>query len=248
MRDFADSTLWGVSTFDRVRQQTGNSGFMRLGGRTLLPTTLLTDLRRVQDNPATDDVLEVVAACLRHRESALLCLQHEEYVWPVTLFPLQMLVHSPRDLVTRGTVNGLATLKVLTAEPPGVRPPGHWMHERVANTEHYRHLVPLLWTLALNGPRANVLAEIGGRAAYRLVSTRAGERPTPPGALGPAVQRLWRESVSLREMATWPGMSLERASRLLNALYLTGSLLVSRTHPAARDEPARPRVVITIHH
>jgi hypothetical protein len=43
-------------------------------------------------------------------------------------------------------------------------------------------------------------------------------------------------------------MSVERASRLLNALYLTGCLLVSRTHPAARDEPPRPRVVSITRH
>jgi hypothetical protein len=38
-------------------------------------------------------------------------------------------------------------------------------------------------------------------------------------------------------------MGLERASRMLNALYLASSLLTSRTHPAARPEPraAAPR-------
>jgi hypothetical protein len=34
-------------------------------------------------------------------------------------------------------------------------------------------------------------------------------------------------------------MSVERASRLLNALYLNGALLVSRSHPAARDAPVK---------
>ena len=52
-----------------------------------------------------------------------------------------------------------------------------------------------------------------------------------------AMHRLQRESVSLRDLAGWPGMSLERASRLLNALYLTGGLMLTRSHPAARDEP-----------
>jgi hypothetical protein len=32
-------------------------------------------------------------------------------------------------------------------------------------------------------------------------------------------------------------MSLERASRLLNALYLCGALMVTRSHPAARPAP-----------
>jgi hypothetical protein len=38
-------------------------------------------------------------------------------------------------------------------------------------------------------------------------------------------------------VAGWPGMTVERASRLLNALYLTGGLMITRSHPAARDEP-----------
>ena len=32
-----------------------------------------------------------------------------------------------------------------TLQPPGVRPPGHWMHERVGTAQHYRPLAPLVW-------------------------------------------------------------------------------------------------------
>jgi hypothetical protein len=39
LRDFEESTLWQVSEFERVRMQTGGSGFARLGGATVLPTT-----------------------------------------------------------------------------------------------------------------------------------------------------------------------------------------------------------------
>jgi hypothetical protein len=37
-------------------------------------------------------------------------------------------------------------------------------------------------------------------------------------------------------MAQWPGFERERATRLLNGLYLQGGLMVSRTHPAATNE------------
>jgi hypothetical protein len=238
MRDFEDSTLWHVSAFERLQLE-GRQAFQRSGGPTLLPTTLLADLRRLHADPDNDDVLEVMAACVRQREAALLYLKHDMLVWPVTLFPQHMLAHSPVDLVQEGSSTGFAMLKLLSAEPPGVRPPGHWMHERVANAQHYRPLAPLLWTVALQGPRSTLLSEIGGRAAYRLSSSRGDERPAAPGALAPAVQRLEREAVSLRDMAGWPGLSVERASRLLNALYLTGGLVVTRSHPAAREEPLR---------
>jgi hypothetical protein len=239
MRDFEDSTLWRISAFERIRQQTGSSGFMRLAGPTLLPTTLLADLRRLDADPVSGDVLEVVAACLRHRESALLCVQHEELVWPVTLFPQEGVYHSPRDFLD-ASLAGLSKLRLMTVEPPGVRPPGHWMHERVAQASQYRPLAPLLWSLALNGPRRTLLAEIAGPAAYRLVANASRERPNAPGALGSAVERMQHGSVGLRDMAQWPGMSTERASRLLNGVYLTGHLLVSRTHAVARGAaPAR---------
>ena len=126
---------------------------------------------------------------------------------------------------------------MLAAEPPGVRPPGHWMHERIAQATHYRPLAPLLWSLALAGPRATLLSEIAGTAAYRATRNPADEGLATPGALRSAAERLRRETVSLRTIAGWPGMSVERASRLLNGLYLVSALLATRGHPAARTEP-----------
>ena len=197
---------------------------------------MLADLGRTGIGLAFNDALEVAAACLRHREAALLYVQCDGLIWPVTLFPAQGLYHSPRDLA-QASLAGLATMKVLEAEPPGVRPPGHWMHERIAHAEHYRRLPPLLWSLAVNGPRAALLPEIAGTAAYRVVRNPADDGLVVSGALRPAVDRLRRETVSLRTIGTWPGMSVERASRLLNGLYLTAALLATRVHPAAHEAP-----------
>ena len=236
MRDFEDSTLWQISEFERVRMRTGGSAFARLEGPTVLPTTLLADLRRLDAAGDSDEPLEIVAACVRHREAALLCLQYEGLVWPVTLFPAQMLYHSPRDMA-EALPDSLARLAMISAEPSGVRPPGHWMHERVAQTEHYRPLLPLLWALSLAGPRASLLAEIAGTAAYRALKNPEADGVTIGGPMRSAAQRLRRETVSLRDIAAWPGMSVERASRLLNGLYLSSSLLATRSHPSARPEP-----------
>jgi hypothetical protein len=233
MRDFEDSTLWRISAYERMRLERSSSAFAQLGENTVLPTTMLNDLRHLESRHEDADVLEVVAACLRHRQGALLCLGYEELVWPVTVFPAEMSYHSPRDMALT-TPESLAQMKILSCDAPGMRPPGHWMHERVGRMEHYRALKPLLWNLALHGPRNTLLAEIGGHAAYRATLSKEG-RPFSPGALGPAAERLRSDSASLREMAGWPGMSNERASRLLNALYLLGGLMVMRTHPAARD-------------
>ncbi|MEO5843832.1 MAG: hypothetical protein ABIQ33_03220, partial [Caldimonas sp.] len=187
-------------------------------------------------DPANDDVLEVIGACVRNREAALLYLEHGTNVWPVTVFPREDVYHSPRD-ASQMAGAGMSTLRVINAEPPGVKPPGDAMYERVARSDRYHPLAALLWSVALQGPRSTLLTEISGRVAYRLVSTGTREMPSSLGALSSAVTRLRTEAASLRDVAGWPGLSVERASRLLNALYLTGALMVSRSHPAARSEP-----------
>ncbi|MDQ6640643.1 MAG: hypothetical protein M3Z15_13415 [Pseudomonadota bacterium] len=237
MKAFDTSSLWRISEFRKAR----NEGRLDLAqGRdhpTLLPTTLLADLRRLQSEGADGDVVEVIAACVRNHEAALLYLVQGAFVWPVTLFPREGLYHSPRDALAMAASSELSGLRLLSAEPPGVRAPGNAMHERVASPERYRRLAGLLWAVALHGPRPALLAEISGRVAYRLVSSHANELPPSKGAIGSTVSRLERQSASLGEIARWPGMSVERASRLLNALYLCGALMITRSHPAARNAP-----------
>ena len=235
MKDFEPSTLWRISAFEQARR----SGTLHGGNDdrpTLLPTTLLSDLQHLRKDPVNNDVLEIIAACVRNREAALLYLQHGHNVWPVTVFPREEVYHSPRE-ASQMTGAGMGTLKVISAEPPGVKPPGDAMHERIARGDRYHPLSAFLWAVALQGPRSTLLGEISGRVAYRLASTDAKDMPSSLGALSSAVSKLRNEAASLKDVASWPGLSIERASRLLNALYLTGSLMVSRSHPAARSEP-----------
>ena len=236
MRDFEASTLWRVSEYDRVRLRDGGSAFMRLGDASVLSTTLSADLRGLESDPLLVDPLDVVASCIRNREPALVCLRYEGLVWPITLFPNEALYHSPRDLGEADPA-ALGRLTLLNAEPPGVRPPGHWLHERVAHAEHYRPLAPLLWALSILGPRAYLLDEIAGTAAYRALRDPNDDGGVLRGGLRSAVDRLRRETVALRDIAGWPGMSVERGSRLLNGLYLNSALLATRAHPAARPAP-----------
>ncbi len=239
MKGFDTSSLWRVSAFRKARRE-GQLNIGQYADRpTLLPTTLLADLRRLQSGGADGDVLEVVAACLRNHEAALLCVELGAYVWPVTLFPREGLYHSPRDALAEGSA--MSALRLLSIEPPGVRAPGSAMPERVASADRYRPLPGLLWAVAVNGPRPTLLTEISGRVAYRLVSSSKRELPATRGAISSAVLRLERDAAPLRDIASWPGMNVERASRLLNALYLIGALVISRSHPAARDAPTNWR-------
>lgn len=234
MRDFDDSTLWRISAYERMRAETGHSGFAGLRRSTVLPTTLNAELSQLRRTGHTDDVLEVVAACMRQRESALILLQHAGLIWPLTLFPQQLLYHSPRPL-TGGLARGPRDLAVAAIEPPGLRAPGDYARDRVGDARHYHPLAPLLWTLALHAPRADLLEPITGRAAYRLAPDFEADVRTLSGALGAALQRLRAEIASLQDIARWPGMDAERAARLLNGVYVQGGLMLLRRHPAARD-------------
>lgn len=233
MSELAEQALWRISAFDNLRQSASAASRAELQRTTVLATTLQSELRLLDRRRDSADALEVVAACVRLREPALIYLQCEESVWPVTIFPEQALYHSPRSLLL-GAPRDLAALTTLEVEPPGVRPPGHWMYERIAQVESYHPLMPALWKLALQGPRKGLLHEVAGPAAYRALRNPAAQEMATPGALGPAVERMRKESASLRKIASWPGMSEERASRLINGLYLTSNLIVSRAHHSAR--------------
>ncbi len=229
MADEPDSNLWRISDFQRARLAGRRAPSVSFDRPTLLPTTLMNDLQRLETEASSDDVLEVMAACLRHREPALLYLAHGDYVWPVTLFPTQQLYHSPLDASDVVSQSSLLQLRLITIEPPGVLAPGDERHERVGDTRLYRPLGKLFWRVALYGPRDTLLSEISGKVSYRLTSARAAGLPASLGALLPAARRLRQETATLREIAGWPGMSVARASRLLNALYLNGALMVTRS-------------------
>lgn len=215
-RDFVDSTLWSISEFERHRTRTGSGGFSRPDGPTLLPRELTAEFGKLNAGESGGDVLETIGACLRHGQAALLLLRRRQMVWPVTVFPgSDQLYHCPQDMLDPASLSELAMLHLIDVESAGVKDV-----EGVTSPDerrHYRSLSPLLWALALHGPRGTVLSEIGGTAAYRTVNNFEESGFVAAGALGSAARRLRRAPVSLREMSQWPGMSVERASRVLNA-------------------------------
>lgn len=229
-----------LGDYRRMREQLTLAEGGALGRSTVLPSTLLAELRDSHRHADGTALIDVLAACRRHAEPALICLSHQGLVWPITVFPAEMTYHAPQDLLGC-TDAALAQLTVLSVEPAGVRPPGNMMHERIADPGLFRPLAPMLWAVALRGPTRHALVPaIAGTAAYRAARSVRNDDLIAPGALGAAAERLRREPASLRALAAWPGMDIERGIRLLNALYLVSNLIVTRAHPAARPEPRSP--------
>ncbi|MFO1218854.1 MAG: hypothetical protein U1E89_10825 [Burkholderiaceae bacterium] len=234
---FGEPDLMRVSAFQRYLDDLVRVGSVEASGTRLssLSPSLLQDLERFERNGAQSEVLDVLAACVRHARALTLNLQWADRVVPLTVFPAERLVHCavpmPQFLASR-----LSELQVMQVEPALLRTPGHREHALVGELEHYSPLAPLLWEMALRGARDVLLPEIAGPAAYRLAPGVNLRGLDMPSTLGVAVDRLRRRTCNLREIADWPGLDRQRAMRLLNALYLQGGLIVSRSHPSAAPD------------
>ncbi len=197
-----------------------------------LSPSLTQDLMRFEQGGRAADLLEVLAAGVRHARSLTVHLQCLDKVVPLTVFPRERLAHCPVDLRTL-VEERRATLVVLQVEPAVLRPPGDPEATLIGEPHLYRPLSPLLWAMAVHGARSALLPEVTGTAVYRVSPSFDLTVLRSDGPLHAAVQQLRREVASQREIASWPGMNRERATRLLNALYLQAGLIVSRSHPAA---------------
>ena len=200
-----------------------------------LNPSLMQDLQRfAADHRPGDglDLLEVLAASLRHNSVLQLHLQDNEHsVLEMTVLPAHRRVrcHLP---TAPWQALGLLTLRVLrVASLANDSSEADAANSEAAGTPY--DLGPLLWHLALHGARGELLPEIAGVATYRVTPGASLDVAEPVGALAEAVQRLQGQTTPLREIASWPGFDRDRAARLLNALYLQSALIVTRSHPGA---------------
>ena len=206
------------------------------GGRlSQLSVSLQADLGRFEQHGNSSEAVEIVAACVRHSSRVTIYLQCAEHVVPLTVFPQERLVHCAMaldELIERH----LPELRVMHIEPATLRPPGDAASSLVGESRLHHPLTPLLWALAMRGPRRELLPEIAGPAVYRVSPALDIDALPATGATRAAIARLRRQATSLGDVAAWPAFDRERAARLLNALYLQAGLIVSRSHPDAARE------------
>ncbi len=203
-------------------------------GLASLSPSLWQDLVRFEAAGRAAELLEVVAAGLRHGHALAIHVQAGARVLPLTLYPRERQFHCPLPLAEVLSLR-LGELQVMLVEAAPLASRGAPSHPLAGRREHFHPLLPLTWALALRGARPTPLPEIAGPLAYR-VSPGVDLRGLGLSAVVQvAVRRLQMETVNLRRLAEFPGLDRERAKRLLNALYLHGALIVSRSHPAASD-------------
>jgi hypothetical protein len=199
---------------------------------TLSPSTLspsmLSDLRRFADEVCETDLLPVLAAIVRHTKPLVMHLQHEDRVLALSVFPREQQFHCSLDLCAL-PAQAIERLRLTHVSPflgPGPHDPAG------AAAPHVGVLAPLLWQLALHGARDELLPEIAGPVRYRL-APGVPLRSLPMDAWSlPMLKRLRREATTLRELATRTTQA--QVQRLLNAVYLQGRLMITRSLPMQR--------------
>jgi hypothetical protein len=200
-----------------------------------LSPSLLQDLMRFEQKGRQSELLEVLAATVRHARDVTVHVQAAEHVVPLTVFPVHRVVHSPLPMADLlGLL--LPELEVLRVERAQLMAPDLHTLAQPGAQALYSPLGRLLWELALRGSRDELLPEISGQAAYRITPGLDLAALELAGTLASACERLKRQTTSLREISEWPGFDRTRAMRMLNGLYLQAGLMVTRTHPAATNE------------
>ena len=208
-----------------------------------LSPSLMQDLQRFDPASLQRELLEVLAAGIRHTQPLAIDLTWGASALTLSVFPLNRMVHCPLPLADF-LAHDLGALQVRQVRPALLRPPADGLTPGDADgpaaaggdAARYAPLGPLLWTVALHGARAALLPELAGPAAYRVAPSVSLSGLAVPDTLAACIIRLRRRTCNLADIAGCPGVGNERATRLLNALYLQSGLIVSRSHPAATNE------------
>lgn len=235
----SDDQLMSASDFARHVRLLGVAHTQVSAGvrQTTLSPSLLADLDRFEHGTGVEP-LDVLAACIRHGRPLVLFLELAGRVLSLRLFPAQALFACTADMLGMPEAH-VRELRFVRVEP-GVQYREPEAQDGEAARAFTGPLPQLLWRMAMRGHRWAPLPEIDGRACYRVSPVLAiNLLPADDAAAVAVLSRLKRKALALDDIAAEPGMGIERACRLLNAVYLQAGLITLRSAPAARYSALR---------
>jgi hypothetical protein len=192
-----------------------------------LSPSVLSDLMRFEDEACGADLLPVLAAIVRHMRPLLVYLQFLDRMVELSLFPHEHQFCCDLDLLNLPCEDA-ARLQVMHVAPI---PPAGRQDPAAARAAHSGSMALLLWQMALNGNRSALLPEIAGPVRYRLATGQPVRRlPMDPWCAS-TLRRLCNEPISLQDLAGESDLLRARTRRLLNAVYLQGRLMITRSLP-----------------
>lgn len=184
-----------------------------------LSGSLKRDLHRFTDSAMAADLLPVIAASVRHLRPITMVVWLAGRSSALVIDPRSQTFLCDTDLLglSASQLAGLRLERVDAGPNPvaahGALRPGP--------------LAELLWRVTLYGSTDELLPEIGGRAMYRAATSMR----LPSAQLSPehlrVLARLTGTPASLAELQDLLGDGTQ-VRRVLNALYLQGSLIVTR--------------------
>jgi hypothetical protein len=198
---------------------------------TLSPSTLSpslhSDVMRFAEEACDTDLLPMLAAIVRHVKPLSLHLHHGDRIIVLSVFPREQQFYCNVDVCAL-RADEIARLRLVYVSPVLASKSSDLAD---MGLPHVRSLATLLWQLALHGARDELLPEIAGPVRYRLapgVPLRA--LPMDSWVL-PMLPCLRGEASTLEALAERTSVGLPRTRRLLNAIYLQGRLMVTRSLP-----------------
>ncbi len=183
--------------------------------------SLLLELKPFSEDPASADLLSLVAASARHGKPLSLALQLDDQPLSLTLDPQRQVYYSTRDLCVLSD-DVLARVNLQRIEPSvDLNPPAD-------SRLHTGSLRPLLWHLALRGAQSRLLPELAGPVRCRVaLGTPLGGLPID-GATKRLIERMKGAPVSMEDLLTGTILGRAAIQRIWNALYLQSALMVTR--------------------
>lgn len=202
-----------------------------------LSPSVLSDLMRFEDQACGADLLPVLAAIVRHMHPLLVYLQYLDRIVELSLFPRQHHFRCDLDLLNLAS-DEAAQLQVMHVAP---LPSTGLLDPAAAYAAHSGSMALLLWTMALRGSHSTLLPEIAGPVRYRLAPGPSLRRlPMDPWSTS-TLRCLGDEPASVQELAEESGSDRACTRRLLNAVYLQGRLMITRSLPLQRAAPHNRR-------
>lgn len=199
-------------------------------GRSTFSPSLMSDLRRFESETSDCDLLPVLAATVRHATPVALHVHNRDRVIGLSVFPQQQYYCADIDVCALSNED-TTRLRLMHVAPI---PSTEFAERPRAPRTRIGSLQSLLWSLALYGARDELLPEIAGPARYRM-APGVPLRSLPMEAWTLAVlQQLRGEPMTLDEIVPHALLERRHATRLLNAIYLQGRLMVTRSLPIQR--------------
>lgn len=186
-----------------------------------LSASLRGDLKRFADQAEAAELLPVVAASVRHGHPLCLNVELDGKEHELALDPLRNLFSCSTDLcaLPDQALEKIRLRRILQGEPDTE------YHDR----RHMGSLRPLLWHLALRGPRSDLLPELGGKVRCRVILGTPLNGLPLDGSRRRMIDRMKFAPVSVDDLMTGTGLTRVAIQRVWNALYLQSALMVSRS-------------------